>query len=273
LRTPLIIAVATTLVGCSHEPPRQAITVRQPIGLASFKADPPRETRLKTERPQPHRVSDRSARLVTTKAKPAHITAKTETSANRTLLPPPASSTQLESKSGTAASGSDTIGQPTVGLAPNSNSRTIQEQVAAAIAVAKRRTLAALAAARDIEPVGGRPPDKRELLVAIVMARPEIRSVSDLDGKDVAMEEEYAESRSDFLVAFVLAGALPDQFSTGHTTAINRLLNGEVPAAVLALMSTDSAEGFSDIAGFKVFQLPLFPRSPTGNRDAPKRSE
>jgi TRAP-type uncharacterized transport system substrate-binding protein len=105
------------------------------------------------------------------------------------------------------------------------------------------------------------------------MARPEIRSVSDLERKDIAMDEEYSESRGDVLVAFVLAGALPDQFSTGHTTAINRLLNGEVPAAVLALVSADSAARFPDIAGFKVFQLPLLPLSPTGNRDAPKRSE
>jgi TRAP-type uncharacterized transport system substrate-binding protein len=105
------------------------------------------------------------------------------------------------------------------------------------------------------------------------MTRPNISSISDLERKDVAMDEEYSELRSDVLVAFVLAGALPDQFSAGHTTAINRLLNGEVPAAVLALVSADSAERFPEIAGFKVFQLPLFPRSPTGNRDAPKRSE
>ena len=175
------------------------------------------------------------------------------------LLPPPSSSTQLEPKNGVATAGSATPGQPTVGLAPNSNSRTIQEQVGAAIAVAKRRTVAALPAARDLEPVEGSPPNKKGL-VAIVMARPEIRSVSDLDGKDVAMDEEYSESRNDILVAFVVAGALPDQFSAGQTSAINRLLSGEVPAAVLALVSPDAAEGFPDVAGFKVFQVPLLPR-------------
>jgi hypothetical protein len=84
------------------------------------------------------------------------------------------------------------------------------------------------------------------------------------------MDEEYSESRNDILVAFAVAGALPDQFSAGHTTAINRLLNGEVPAAVLALVSADSAKGFPDIAGFKVFQVPLLPQSPAGNRDTPK---
>jgi hypothetical protein len=233
-----MIAVAATLVGCSCEPPpHQAITQsrtyeRQSAGLNRTAARP-------------------TAHLATTKAKPAVVTAKTERSANRTLPP------QLESKSGIAAEGS--IGRPTVGLAPNPNSRTIQEQVAAATTVAKRGTVAALAAAG--------------VLVAIVMARPEIRSVSDLEGKDVAMDEEYSESRNDILAAFASKGAHPSQISVGHSTAIDRLLNGEVPAAVLALVSTDSAEGFPDIAGFKVFQVPILPRSPAGNRDTPKRSE
>jgi hypothetical protein len=263
-----MIALAATLVGCSREPPHQSITQsraeeRQSVVLnrtaahsiefAAFKADPLTETKLTRPR---GRSGDRTAHLATTKAKPTLITAKTDPSANRTLLPPPASSTQLEPKSGIAAAGS--IGQTTFGLAPNSNSRTIQEQVAAAITVAKRGTVAALAAAG---------------LVAIVMARPEIKSVSDLEGKDVAMDEEYSESHNDILVAFVLKGAHPSQVSAGHSSAINRLLNGEVPAAVLALVSTDSAEGFPDIAGFKVFQVPLLPRSPADNGDTPKRSE
>jgi hypothetical protein len=223
-----MIAIAATLVGCSCEPPHQAIT------------------QSRTDERQ-------SAGLNRTAARPrAHLP-----SANRTLPPPPTSSAQLEPKSGIAAAGS--IGQPTVGLAPNSNSRTIQEQVAAATTVAKRGTVAALAAAG--------------VLVAIVMARPEIRSVSDLEGKEVAMDEEYSESRNDILVAFASKGAHPSQISVGRSTAIDRLLNGEVPAAVLALVSTDSAEGFPDIAGFKVFQVPILPRSPAGNRDTPKRSE
>ncbi len=225
-----MIALAATLVGCSCEPPpHQAITQsrtyeRQSAGLSRTAA-----------RPQ----------LAATKAKPT-TTAETERFANRTLPP------QLEPKSGIAAAGS--IGRPTVGLAPNS----IQEQVAAATTVAKRGTVAALAAAG--------------VLVAIVMARPEIRSVFDLEGKDVAMDEEYSESRNDILVAFASKGAHPSQISAGHSTAIDRLLNREVPAAVLALVSTDSAEGFPDIPGFKVFQVPI-PPSPAGNRDSPKRSE
>ena len=47
--------------------------------------------------------------------------------------------------------------------------------------------------------------------------------------------------------------------STGHTAAIDRLTNGEVTAAVLALVSADAADGFPEIAGFKIFRVPLWP--------------
>jgi hypothetical protein len=252
-----MIALAATLVGCSREPPRQTIAKscaderrpscsdrtapRLPAELASsFKTDTPTQTKLRTAGRPLHRARERTGHLVTKTAKPTFIAARTEPSPNRTPLPAPASSTQPKPKDGTAAAGSGTTVQSTVGLAPSIDSRTIQEQVAAAIAVAKRRTVAA---DRDVAAAEAGPPDKKGTLVALVMARPEIRSVSD--------------SRNDVLVAFVLAGALPDQFSAGHKAAINRLLDGEVPAAMLALVSPDSAEGFPDIAGFKVFQIPL----------------
>ena len=57
------------------------------------------------------------------------------------------------------------------------------------------------------------------------------------------------------------AGAPEVQLSEGQTTAINRLIDGEVPAAVLALVSPGVAEGYPAIAGFKTFHIPLSPRS------------
>jgi hypothetical protein len=47
--------------------------------------------------------------------------------------------------------------------------------------------------------------------------------------------------------------------SAGKTAAIDRLRNGEVTAAVLALVSTDAAKAFPEIAGFKIFRVPLSP--------------
>ena len=91
------------------------------------------------------------------------------------------------------------------------------------------------------------------------MARPEIRSVTDLAGKNVAMDERYSASSVDVFIAFVIAGAASVEVSSGHATAIDRLSNGEVTAAVVALVSADAADGFPEIAGFKIFRVPLSP--------------
>ena len=130
----------------------------------------------------------------------------------------------------------------------------------AATGVAERMTVAALAPARDdAEPIGGKSPSKRDLLVAVVMARPEIKSVPDLAGQRVAMDERHLASSGNVFVAFVLAGAASVEVSARHTAAIDRLINGEVTAAVLALVSADAAEAFPEIAGFKIFRVPLCP--------------
>ena len=147
-----------------------------------------------------------------------------------------------------------------MGFVPNSQSRTIQEQVAAATEVAERMAVAALAPARDdVEPSEGKSPNKRDLLVAVVMARPEIKSVPDLAGQRVAMDERHLASSDKVYVAFALAGAASVEVSARHTAAIERLSNGEVTAAVLALVSADAAEAFPEIAGFNIFRVPLCP--------------
>jgi hypothetical protein len=75
------------------------------------------------------------------------------------------------------------------------------------------------------------------------------------------IDDKYSGSNGNVRTAIVAAGAPEVQLTEGQTTAINRLVNGEVPAAVLALVSADAAEGFPEIAGFKIFHIPLSPRS------------
>jgi len=263
-----MIALAATSVGCSRQPqpctderqfaclPRTA--AHQPIELASLKTDPPTKTKLKSEKPPPLLVRDRAARFITKKAKPASIRAKTEPTAARIPLPPPSLRTQREPKGKAAAADLGTIGQSMVALSPKS--RTMQELVAAATEVAERITVAALAAARDdVESIEGEARNKTNLLVAVVMTRPEIKSVADLGGKSVAMDERYSASSVDVWIGFVVAGEVSVEVSAGHTAAIDRLTNGEVTAAVLALVSADAADGFPEIAGFKIFRVPLWP--------------
>jgi hypothetical protein len=42
--------------------------------------------------------------------------------------------------------------------------------------------------------------------------------------------------------------------------ALDRVIGGEVPAAVLALVSPEAAEWFPEIPGFRIFRVPLAPR-------------
>jgi ABC-type amino acid transport substrate-binding protein len=119
-------------------------------------------------------------------------------------------------------------------------------------------------AAKNTARAAPAPPDNPDLLVAVLMARPETKSVADLAGKTIAIDDRYAKSSSTVRTAIVAAGATEVQLSEGTTTAINRLTNGEVPAAVVALVSPDATETFPDIKGFKIFHVPLSPRAARG---------
>jgi hypothetical protein len=149
LRTPLIVALATTLVGCSYQPLHQVAAGSRP-GIAA-----------KTKRPPSYRARDKS-HLATKSAKPTIIAAKPAPPATRIPFPPHSLRTHPKSS---ATPDSDKAGaniadsHPVVGPAPISNGRSIQEQVAAATAVAERITDATRAAARDsAEPSAGASP-------------------------------------------------------------------------------------------------------------------
>jgi hypothetical protein len=164
---------------------------------------------------------------------------------------------------------------------PNSSTRTkaIRNQVIAATALADQLTSIAAVAPElkamhsehssdtgaatspDGHAVAVASPEDPGSLVALVMSRPEIKSVSDLAGKTIAIDSGRSKASSDVRTALVAAGASEVQLTTGETGAIDRLVSGDVPAAVLTLVSADAAEAFPEIAGFKVFRVPLSPRS------------
>ena len=172
--------------------------------------------------------------------------------------------------------------------ATGSNTRTIQEQVAAATAVAERITVATAVPALepkandkdrsnhsetalrgDAEKSAPASPNNANHLVALLIARPEIKSVSDLTSEIIAIDDRYSASNGNVRTAIVAAGAAEVQLSDGQTKAINRLISGEVAAAVLALVSPEAAEGFPEVAGFKILRIPLSPRSINERRDTP----
>ena len=131
----------------------------------------------------------------------------------------------------------------------NSDTKTTQQQAMAAMTVAELTTFTA------------REPDQKttntDHLVAILMARPDIKSVSDLAGKKVAIDGR--QFNGNVRTAIVAAGATAVQLSEDQTKAIDRLIGGEVPAAVLTLVSPEASDGFPEIQGYRIFRVPLSP--------------
>ena len=315
MRTLLIGALAATLVGCSCLLPPQAsiegctdgngfacfdrMAASQPIEPkpASFKPESATTEikstiAAKTQKPSSARARDR-AHLAMKTAKSTMIPAKVEPPASRIPLSPRSLKTRLQPASNTAADSDATRADiadphPQGGAVANSNTRTIQEQVAATTAVAEQLTAATPVPAPeekanstdrsghagtvlrgDAEKTAAASPNNTDHLVALLIARPEIKSVSDLTSKIVAIDDRHSTSNDRVRTAIAATGATEVQLSEGQTKAINRLISGEVPAAVLALVSAEAAEGFPEVAGFKIFRIPLSPRSLKARRDTP----
>jgi hypothetical protein len=296
LRTLIVCALVVALVGCSRQPPPQAATdscvgnplacrtaVDLPIELVSLKSDSETpqgkatNTRKSNEQSLAHR-GDRLAKKRTTTTLAANT--KSRTSRNR-IVQSPIPDAQLQHADGRATLNSkfipagDENSRSTVGLA-RSPTPNIEQQLAAATANAERMTAADTATdAKTTEgekpkhPVATAPDNadratpqtSADALVAVLMARPDIQSISDLTGKILAIDEKYSGSSGSVRTAVVAAGAPEVQLSAGPTTALNRLVGGEVPGAVVALVSNNAAEAFPDLAGYKIYRIPLSPRA------------
>jgi len=268
------------MVGCSRQPPHQEAkesctekqvfacsnrtAADQPIELASLKPD--RRTRsakltIAAAKKLPHhRARDNApAHLLTKKAKPTVTASGAQLPTAGVPLPPLSLKAEREPRSSAnPAADSGTTGlsvadpRPTVGLAPSSNSRTTKERVVAATAVAEQMTVATAFARRDgADPIA---------VVAIVIVRPEIPSLFALTAKSVAIDDRYLVSVAEIGIAMVESDGPVVQLSSGRKAAIDRLVDGEVSAAVLALVSADAAEAFPEVEGFKIFRIPLLSR-------------
>jgi hypothetical protein len=171
------------------------------------------------------------------------------------------------------AKGADS--RPTVGVAPDlatrmtrqqgmaatassSHERTTQELVTAATALAERMTVATttsqgapLASSDDTDP-----------RIAILIARPDIKSVSDLSGKAIAIDDKLFDLSSKIEIAMTAAGATEVRVNEPEGKPSEPVIDGAVPAAVLTLVSREAADAFPEIPGFKIFRIPLTPEAP-----------
>ena len=110
--------------------------------------------------------------------------------------------------------------------------------------------------AREIGKTASATLDDPDNLVALVLARPEINSLSDLNNKTIAITEKQSASSGRVSAALMAAGAAEVQFSEVKASAIDRLISGEVPAAVV-LASREVASLFPEVEGFRTFRVPL----------------
>jgi hypothetical protein len=179
-------------------------------------------------------------------------------------LPPPAPKAHPESASVSTANadspGTNADASPDPVDIAKYEVGTAELQVVAATAAAERVTAGAMAQpkAKGSDPAAQ---SESDLLFAVLIARPDIGSVSDLSRQAIAIDPRYSASSGSVRTAIAAAGASEVQLIEGETRAIRRVINREAPAAVVALVSADAAETFPEIAGFKVFRVPLSPQS------------
>ena len=131
-----------------------------------------------------------------------------------------------------------------------------QEPMQAAALAAPPTPVTASSKTGEIGKTASASPDDLDNLIALVLARPEITSLSDLNNKNIAITEKQSASSGRVSVALMAAGAAEVQFSEGKGSAIDRLMDGEVPAAVV-LAPPEVANLFPEVAGFRTFRVPL----------------
>ena len=109
--------------------------------------------------------------------------------------------------------------------------------------------------AKEIGKTASAPPDDQDNLVALVLVRPEINSLSDLNNKSIAITEKQSASSGRVSAALMAAGAAEVQFSEAKASAIDRLMSGESRRrrACLARSSQPVSRG----RGFRTFRVPL----------------
>ena len=94
----------------------------------------------------------------------------------------------------------------------DSNTRTIQQQVTAATVIAEH-----VVTLRDAEKAASGSPSNTDQMVVVLIARPEINAISDLTGKDIAIDDRYSASSDKVRTAIAAAGAAEVQLSEGQT--------------------------------------------------------
>jgi hypothetical protein len=257
------MVAALALGGCSRQPPLQPAPpcvdlTGAPCAVGPAVSEP--APTLAGRDAGVHR--HKSARRTRHKRIRHHVEARHDVTPREPVPAPPAP--WIPPAKSSSAAPSEAGANTAPAAQTKSGGASVQEQVAVATALAERITaLSALPApnARDQADAAAHsdaaatPAQNR--LVAVVMVRPGVHTVSELRGRVIAIDERYAAAHNKVTAGMAAAGASEVQLMQGQGTAINRLTNGEVSAAVVALVVPDAAEAFPEIAGYRIFRVPL----------------
>ena len=160
--------------------------------------------------------------------------------------------------------GSTSINEP-------SRERTPKENIMAALAVAEIITGTETTKSTDndgpdatraapVSDANAAPPEYPNTLVVLLISRSDVKSASALNGLSIAIDATQSGVEENIRSALVAAGAVETQLSVSDASPLDRLVSGEVPAAVSNLVSPAAADAFPEIEGFKVLRVPLFTR-------------
>ena len=97
-------------------------------------------------------------------------------------------------------------------------------------------------------------------LVVLLISRSDVKSASALNGLSIAIDAAQSAVEENIRSSLVAAGAVDTQLSVSDANPLDRLVRGEVPDAVLHLVSPAAADAFPEIKGFKILRIPLSAR-------------
>jgi hypothetical protein len=257
--------------------PRQTTSVSAQPEPLELVQQPPRAEAQRTKTVRENRPKSAPPVRVAKKAAPKPI----ETPAAKVADLPPAESGEVKSATPEKVADAPPLSNPASG----SDAGTTSQQVVTAPAAEDPPTATAAPApeqkadsdtkssgAAEANPPASETaalasPDRADQLVAILVVRPEIKSVSDLANKTIAIDAKRSEAVPSVRTAIVAAGAAQVQMSEGEKLALTRVMDGDVPAAVLTLASPEEAEMFSaGMPGFTILRVPLSPPSEKARR-------
>ncbi|WP_316168394.1 MULTISPECIES: hypothetical protein [unclassified Bradyrhizobium] len=274
MRALMIGALALTVAGCSHSAPQQSAAPCVNLNGTACAPEPPAGQLAGVEQGTQHRSAAARHAPSSNRRVARHRPAVHRTIKPKVAHASPAAEVAKPISAATAAPAPQVAVQPSQPAQPQpaqpqsaqprqsgsgearaagiASPDKVQEQVTVATALAERMTAiaSATASAQADDKTKGR-------LVAVLLAGPTVKAVSELRGKVIAIDDRYVASNGRITTAIAAAGAPEVLVLEGQSTAISRLTSGEVAAAVVALVTPEVAEAFPKIAGLMLFEVPL----------------